>query len=137
MSNAKQAFRRSRSCERDHPARGGDTCRRPLRPPDRGGDFGGTWYWNRYPGAQCDIEAYIYLPLLEELSYVPTEKYVHAPEILAHSRAIGEHYDLYDKALFQTEVTGMRWDGESARWIVSTSTSSVRRAWTDTRARDG
>ena len=57
-----------------------------LRIVEKGGDFGGTWYWNRYPGAQCDIEAYIYLPLLEELKYIPKEKYSFAPEILAHSR---------------------------------------------------
>src|SRR5919108_868721 len=81
-----------------------------IRIIEKAGDFGGTWYWNRYPGAQCDVEAYIYMPLLEELSYVPTEKYVHAPEILAHSRAIGEKYGLYEKALFQTEVTELRWD---------------------------
>ncbi|MGI9432917.1 MAG: flavin-containing monooxygenase, partial [Myxococcota bacterium] len=83
--------------------------------------FGGTWYWNRYPGAQCDIEAYIYLPLLEELGYVPKEKYSHAPEILAHSQAIGRKYDLYRNACFQTEVTDMSWDEGEARWIVSTN----------------
>ena len=42
---------------------------------EKGGDFGGTWYWNRYPGAQCDVESYIYMPLLEELNYIPTQKY--------------------------------------------------------------
>ena len=83
-----------------------------IRIVEKGGDFGGTWYWNRYPGAMCDIESYIYLPLLEELGYVPKEKYTHAPEILAHSRAIGEHFGLYDNALFQTEVTDMRWDDD-------------------------
>ncbi len=99
-----------------------------IRIIEKGGDFGGTWYWNRYPGAQCDIEAYIYLPLLEELNYIPQEKYSHAPEILKHSRAIGEHYDLYDNACFQTEVTGMRWDEGSARWIVSTNRGDEMRA---------
>jgi cyclohexanone monooxygenase len=92
-----------------------------VRLIEKGGDFGGTWYWNRYPGAMCDVESYIYLPLLEEVGYVPTEKYSHAPEIMAHSRAIGEHYDLYTDALFQTEVTAVRWDEASARWIVSTN----------------
>jgi cation diffusion facilitator CzcD-associated flavoprotein CzcO len=87
---------------------------------EKGGDFGGTWYWNRYPGAQCDIESYVYLPLLEELEYIPKEKYSYAPEILAHSRAIGRHYDLYENALFQTEVEEMRWDEGTNRWIVST-----------------
>src|SRR5450432_1087798 len=67
-----------------------------VRIIEKGGDFGGTWYWNRYPGAACDIESYIYLPLLEEVGYVPVEKYASAPEILAHSRAIGEHFNLYD-----------------------------------------
>ena len=57
-----------------------------VRIIEKGGDFGGTWYWNRYPGAMCDVESYIYLPLLEELGYVPTEKYARAPEILAHSQ---------------------------------------------------
>jgi len=61
-----------------------------VRIVEKGGDFGGTWYWNRYPGAACDIESYIYLPLLEEVGYIPVEKYSRAPEILAHSRAIGE-----------------------------------------------
>ncbi|HTN79978.1 MAG TPA: NAD(P)/FAD-dependent oxidoreductase, partial [Acidimicrobiales bacterium] len=95
---------------------------------EKGGDFGGTWYWNRYPGAMCDVESYIYLPLLEEVGYVPKEKYTHAPEILAHSRAIGETFDLYRNACFQTEVTEMRWDDESARWIVHTNRGDAMRA---------
>ena len=99
-----------------------------IRIIEKGGDFGGTWYWNRYPGAQCDIEAYIYLPLLEELNYIPKEKYSHAPEILAHSRAIGEHYNLYANACFQTEVTEMRRDEDAARWIVSTNRGDRMRA---------
>ncbi len=65
-----------------------------IRMVDDGSDVGGTWYWNRYPGAQCDIESYIYLPLLEELGYMPTEKYSHGPEIHAHARAIAEHFGL-------------------------------------------
>src|SRR5271167_2253826 len=69
-----------------------------IRVIEKGGDFGGTWYWNRYAGAACDIESYVYLPLLEELNYVPVEKYTRAPEILAHSRKIGEHFDLYRNA---------------------------------------
>jgi cation diffusion facilitator CzcD-associated flavoprotein CzcO len=92
-----------------------------VRIIEKGGDFGGTWYWNRYPGAMCDVESYIYLPLLEELEYVPTEKYAKAPEILAHSRAIGEHFDLYRNACFQTEVTDLSWDEALSRWIVRTN----------------
>ena len=99
-----------------------------IRVIEKGGDFGGTWYWNRYPGAMCDVESYIYLPLLEEIGYMPTEKYAHAAEILAHSQAIAKHYDLYANACFQTEVTGMRWDADSARWIISTSRGDAMRA---------
>jgi len=99
-----------------------------IRIIEKGGDFGGTWYWNRYPGAQCDVESYVYLPLLEELGRIPSEKYAHAKEILEHSRAIGEHYGLYEGALFQTEVTEMRWDEEAGRWIVSTNRGDQIRA---------
>jgi len=95
---------------------------------EKGGDFGGTWYWNRYPGAQCDVESYIYLPLLEELGYMPKEKYSHAPEILEHSRAIGQHFNLYDGALFQTGVTELRWDDDADRWLVSTDRGDTIRA---------
>ena len=99
-----------------------------VRILEKGGDFGGTWYWNRYPGAMCDVESYIYLPLLEELGSVPTEKYARAPEILAHAQAIGRKYDLYRGALFQTEVTEMRWDEGAARWILSTQRGDRLRA---------
>jgi cyclohexanone monooxygenase len=91
-----------------------------IRVVENAGDFGGTWYWNRYPGAMCDVESYVYLPLLEELGYVPPHKYSFAPEILEHSRAIARHYRLYDEALLQTAVTGLRWDDAAARWVVST-----------------
>jgi cation diffusion facilitator CzcD-associated flavoprotein CzcO len=99
-----------------------------IRIIEKGGDFGGTWYWNRYPGAACDIESYIYLPLLEEVGYVPVEKYSRAPEILRHSRAIAEKFDLYRGALFQTEVTEMRWDEAAARWTVSTNRGDALKA---------
>ncbi|MBV1878272.1 MAG: NAD(P)/FAD-dependent oxidoreductase [Pseudomonadales bacterium] len=87
---------------------------------DKAGDFGGTWYWNRYPGAQCDVEAYVYMPLLEEMDYVPKERYSHAPEILQHSINIAKKFNLYEKACFQTEVTKVHWDEESNRWIIET-----------------
>jgi cyclohexanone monooxygenase len=92
-----------------------------IRIIEKGADFGGTWYWNRYPGAACDIESYIYLPLLEELGYLPTEKYAKAPEIYAHCKRLARHYDLYRAALFQTEVHALHWSAERQRWIVSTS----------------
>ena len=92
-----------------------------IRIIEKGGDFGGTWYWNRYPGAACDTEAYIYLPLLEELDYVPSQKYAHAPEILSHSKNIAEKYGLYENACLQTEVTGMHWDALASRWVIQTN----------------
>ena len=92
-----------------------------VRIIEKGGDFGGTWYWNRYPGAQCDTASMIYLPLLEETGHMPTEKYVHAPEIRAHCGRIGTQFDLYKDALFHTEVTGLEWQEETSRWLVKTS----------------
>ena len=99
-----------------------------VRIIEKGGDFGGTWYWNRYPGAACDVESYIYLPLCEELGFVPKEKYTHAPEILEHSHNIGEKYGLYEDACFQTEVTGLEWDELAANWIVRTNRNDSMRA---------
>src|SRR5580658_7763445 len=95
---------------------------------EAGGDFGGTWYWNRYPGAQCDIESYCYLPLLEELKYVPKEKYSYVSEIFEHSQRIGHVYKLYDRALFQTRVTGLAWDEAIQRWRISTNRGDDIRA---------
>ncbi len=92
-----------------------------IRIIEKGGDFGGTWYWNRYPGAQCDIESYIYLPLLEETGYIPKEKYSFAKEIREHARRIGEHYGLYDQALFQTEIAEVRWQEATSRWRITTN----------------
>jgi cation diffusion facilitator CzcD-associated flavoprotein CzcO len=95
---------------------------------EKGGDFGGTWYWNRYPGAQCDTAAFVYLPLLEETGHMPTEKYTHGPEILEHCRRIAKHFDLYDKALLSTEVTNVVWDGDASRWIIHTNRGDRLRA---------
>ncbi len=99
-----------------------------IRVIEKGGDFGGTWYWNRYPGAACDVESYVYLPLLEEIGYMPKEKYSQAAEILAHSQAIGRHFDLYRDACFQTEVTEMRWNDATSRWIVTTNRGDAMQA---------
>lgn len=85
-----------------------------------GGDFGGTWYWNRYPGAQCDVEAYTYLPLLEDLQFIPQERYSYQPEIFRHCQNIGRHFGLYKRALFHTGIMGLVWKGDIARWEVTT-----------------
>ena len=92
-----------------------------VRIVEKAGDFGGTWYWNRYPGCMCDVESYTYLPLLEETGYMPTERYASAPEIFAYCQLIGRHFDLYPHALFQTEIDTAEWDDDAERWIVTTS----------------
>src|SRR5688572_21249593 len=92
-----------------------------VRIIEKGGDFGGTWYWNRYPGAQCDTASFVYMPLLEETGHMPTEKYAHAPEILEHCQRIGQQFGLYDNALFHTEVTDLEWDEDGSRWIIRTN----------------
>ena len=99
-----------------------------IRIIEKGGDFGGTWYWNRYPGAQCDIESYIYLPLLEETNYIPREKYAFAPEIREHAQRIGRVFDLYRHACFQTEIRELRWLDDEARWLVTTNRGDAMRA---------
>ncbi len=99
-----------------------------VRLIEKGGDVGGTWYWNRYPGAQCDTAAMVYLPLLEETGHVPTEKYTHGPEILEHSRRIAQQYDLYDDACLSTEVTDLDWDDDACRWVIRTNRGDEMRA---------
>ena len=99
-----------------------------IRIVDDGAEPGGTWYWNKYPGVQCDIESYIYLPLLEELGYLPSEKYSHGPEIAAHASAIAAHYRLLDDPLFRTRVTAMQWDDGTDEWVVVTDRGDCMRA---------
>ncbi|MDP1804843.1 MAG: NAD(P)/FAD-dependent oxidoreductase, partial [Acidimicrobiales bacterium] len=96
-----------------------------VRIIEKGGDFGGTWYWNRYPGAQCDTASFVYMPLLEETGHMPTEKYAHAPEILEHCQRIGKQFGLYDQALFHTEVTDLEWDDARSCWIIRTNRGDV------------
>jgi cation diffusion facilitator CzcD-associated flavoprotein CzcO len=96
-----------------------------VRIVEKGGGFGGTWYWNRYPGAQCDTAAMIYMPLLEETGHMPSELYAHAPEILEHCERIAKQYGLHDNALFHTQVTGLDWDDARSVWIVRTDRADV------------
>jgi len=92
-----------------------------VRIIEGGGDFGGAWYWNRYPGAMCDTAAMVYLPLLEETGHMPSMKYVFAPEIFEHAKRIATTFGLYENALFSTEVTGVEWSEDSSRWIIRTN----------------
>jgi cyclohexanone monooxygenase len=88
---------------------------------DVAGDFGGVWYWNRYPGIQCDNEAYTYLPLLEETGYIPTAKFADGREIHAHCQRIGRHFGMYEKAIFGTKVRSLQWVESIKRWRVGTN----------------
>ena len=99
-----------------------------IRMIEKAGDFGGTWYWNRYPGAMCDVESYCYLPLLEELDYMPKHKYSFAPEILQHSKRIARHYNLYENACLQTAITQLSWNAKDNRWIIETDRNDRMRA---------
>ena len=99
-----------------------------IRIIEAGSDVGGTWYWNRYPGAACDVESYIYLPLLEETGYMPVERYSKAPEIREHCARIARHFDLYKDALFSTQVTTLDWDTGDARWVARTDRGDRIRA---------
>ena len=99
-----------------------------VRIIEKGGDVGGTWYWNRYPGAQCDTASFVYMPLLEEVGHMPTEKYAHGPEIREHCRQIAQHFDLYRNACLGTEVTALRWSAGEGRWVIETNRGDQMRA---------
>ncbi len=92
-----------------------------VRNVDTAGDFGGVWYWNRYPGIQCDNDAYCYLPLLEETGFVPSQKFSDGAEIYQYCKLLADKFDLKDKALFHTQVTSLKWDDGIQRWRVSTN----------------
>ena len=99
-----------------------------IRMIEKGGEFGGTWYWNRYPGAACDIESYVYLPLLEETGYVPPKKYIDGADILEYSKLIARKYDLYRDVLFQTEVSEVHWDEQASFWVIQTNRGDAFKA---------
>lgn len=99
-----------------------------VRIIELGGDFGGVWYWNRYPGIQCDNESYCYIPLLEELDFMPSKKFADGAEIYQHCRNIGTHFGLYDKAILSTQVRNLAWDEEIHRWRIATNRGDDIRA---------
>jgi cation diffusion facilitator CzcD-associated flavoprotein CzcO len=99
-----------------------------IRMMDEAGDFGGTWYWNRYPGIHCDIESYVYMPLLEEVGYVPKWRYAPGDEIRGHAVAIAKTFDLYRDVLFQTRATELRWNEADDEWVVRTDRSDAFKA---------
>ncbi len=91
-----------------------------IRIVDQAGGIGGTWYWNRYPGVMCDVESHIYLPMLEELDYIPSQRYAFGEEIRRHLVAVADRFDLVDDALFHTGVTRATWQEDAARWLIET-----------------
>ena len=99
-----------------------------IRIVERGGDVGGTWYWNRYPGAACDVPSYDYLPLLDEMKVMPSRLYAKGPEIFAHCQAIARRYDLYDLAVFNTTVTSTVWNEDEKLWCLGTDRGDAMKA---------
>tara|TARA_R110001592_G_scaffold363372_1_gene686080 strand:- start:195829 stop:197622 length:1794 start_codon:yes stop_codon:yes gene_type:complete len=99
-----------------------------IRIVERGSDVGGTWYWNRYPGVACDVVSYDYLPLLDEMDYVPVNQYSRGQEIFSHCQAIAKKYDLYDIAVFNTTVTATVWNEEERIWDIHTDRGDHMRA---------
>src|SRR5258708_10090019 len=95
---------------------------------EKGGDVGGTWYWNRYPGIACDVESYSYLPLLEEMEYFPTMKFASGFEIFEYCQKIAEKFNFYDHCLFHTAVQRTEWDEKSALWTVYTDRGDAMKA---------
>ncbi len=95
---------------------------------EKGGDVGGTWYWNRYPGIACDVESYSYFPLLEEMEYFPTMKFASGFEIFEYCQRMAEKFRFYDHCLFHTTVTNTEWNEESGRWTVFTDRGDAMRS---------
>lgn len=99
-----------------------------FRNIDHAGDFGGVWYWNRYPGIQCDNDAYCYLPLLEETGFLPSKKFSDGAEIYGYCKQIASQFGFADKGLFHTLITSLNWDEDSKRWRVRTNRGDDIRA---------
>lgn len=92
-----------------------------IRLVDGAGGIGGTWYWNRYPGIHCDVEAYIYMPLLQETGYMPSTKYASGVEIRNYLNDVAKKYNLADKVLLRSTVEGVEWDEGSNVWKANIS----------------
>ncbi|KAF2662350.1 FAD/NAD(P)-binding domain-containing protein [Lophiostoma macrostomum CBS 122681] len=89
-----------------------------IRIIDTAGGFGGTWYWNRYPGLFCDIESYCYLPLLEETGYIPKHRYATGDEIRNYANFAAEKWGLVGSAVFQTKAEKLAWNEKAKEWKV-------------------
>jgi cation diffusion facilitator CzcD-associated flavoprotein CzcO len=90
---------------------------------EAGDNVGGTWYWNRYPGARCDSESYIYCysfdkDLMQDWEW--SGKYPEQPEILRYLNHVADRFDIRRNIKFETRVTAASWDDAAARWTVTT-----------------
>ena len=98
---------------------------------EAGDDVGGTWYWNRYPGARCDSESYIYCysfdkDLMQDWEW--SGKYPEQPEILRYLNHVADRFDIRRNIKFETRVTGAHWDDVAKRWTVTTDQGDEVRA---------
>ncbi|HEU5448171.1 MAG TPA: NAD(P)/FAD-dependent oxidoreductase, partial [Acidimicrobiia bacterium] len=95
---------------------------------EAGGGVGGTWYWNRYPGARCDVRSmeysYSFDPELEQ-EWQWSEKYPTQPEILRYANHVADRYDLRRDIQFETRVESTVWDDDAERWTVRTDRGEV------------
>ncbi len=98
---------------------------------EAGDDVGGTWYWNRYPGARCDVESidysYSFDPELEQ-QWEWSEKYATQPEILRYAQHVAARHDLRRDIQFSTRVESATWDESMSRWSVKLPSGQVVRA---------
>jgi cation diffusion facilitator CzcD-associated flavoprotein CzcO len=99
-----------------------------FRNVDSAGDFGGVWYWNQFPGIQCDNDSYCYLPLLEETGFMPSKKFADGWEIYEYCKSFAVKSNFADRALFHTLIDSLRWDDKIERWRVGTNRGDDIRA---------
>src|SRR5262249_30905681 len=94
-----------------------------VRVYETGNGVGGTWYWNRYPGARCDVESvqysYQFSPELQQ-EWEWTERYASQPEILRYANHVADRFDLRRDIAFQTRVTRASFDERSHAWVIDT-----------------
>ncbi|KAL4766867.1 hypothetical protein BDW60DRAFT_201449 [Aspergillus nidulans var. acristatus] len=96
--------------------------------------FGGTWYWNRYPGLMCDVESSCYMPLLEETGYTPKHRYSYGPELREYAELVADQWKLADRAMFGTTIQTARWDSGRCQWVTSVTIENSDSTTTTTAA---
>jgi len=99
-----------------------------VRAFEKGSDVGGTWYWNRYPGARCDIESICYSYSFDEAlqrEWRWPQRYAEQPDILRYLQHVAERFDLRQHFAFNTAIESAHYDETSQRWLVRTSTGET------------